>query len=63
MINHRPPVNEAGNFLDASKVGANSTIEVFEHVTGSKELDYVKTIWSESVYTPNNWWLRGMEGC
>lgn len=54
MVNNRPAVDEAGNFLDASKVGANATIEVFEHKRGSKKLEFVKTIWSEAVPAPNN---------
>jgi hypothetical protein len=54
MVNNRPPVDEAGNFLGAAKVGANSTIEVFEHKRGSKKLEYIKTIWSEAVPAPNN---------
>jgi hypothetical protein len=54
MVNNRPPVDEVGNFLDATKVGANSTIEVFEHKRGSKKLEYIKTIWSEAVPAPNN---------
>jgi hypothetical protein len=54
MVNNRPPVDEAGNFLDAAKVGANSTIEVFEHKRGSKKLEFLKTIWSQAVPAPNN---------
>jgi hypothetical protein len=54
MVNNRPPVDEAGNNLDASKVGANATIEVFEHKRGSKKLEFIKTIWSEAVPAPNN---------
>ena len=54
MVNNRPAVDEAGNFLDASKVGANATIEVFEHEQGSGTLEFIKTIWSEAVPSPNN---------
>jgi hypothetical protein len=54
MVNNRPAVDDAGAFLDASKVGANSTIEIFEHKRGSKKLEFVKTIWSEAVPAPNN---------
>lgn len=54
MVNNRPAVDEAGNFLDASKAGANATIEVFEHKQGSKSLKFIKTIWSDAVPSPNN---------
>lgn len=54
MINHRPPVDEAGNPLDPKKVGANSTLEVFEYEKGNENLEWVKTVSSEAVYTPNN---------
>ncbi|CZR64077.1 related to serum paraoxonase/arylesterase [Phialocephala subalpina] len=54
MINHRPAVDEFGKVLDGNLVGANSTIEVFEHEIGSGELDWVRTIWSVVVQTPNN---------
>jgi hypothetical protein len=54
MVNNRPAVDESGNFLDAPKVGANATIEVFEHKRGSKKLEFIKTIWSEAVPAPNN---------
>ncbi|RFU26868.1 hypothetical protein B7463_g9462, partial [Scytalidium lignicola] len=55
MINHRPPVNYAlGEQLDAWKVGANSTIEVFELAMGSSELEHIHTITSKAIITPNN---------
>ena len=54
MVNNRPPIDEAGNFLDAKKVGANATIEVFEHKRGSKKLEFAKTIWNEALIAPNN---------
>jgi hypothetical protein len=54
MINHRPPVDNAGNLLDTKIYGANSTIEVFEHTRGSTTLEYIKTIISDAVFTPNN---------
>ncbi|APA08888.1 hypothetical protein SS1G_02703 [Sclerotinia sclerotiorum 1980 UF-70] len=54
MINHRPPVDESGNFLDATKLGANSTVEVFDLVPGSKNLEFVKTFANPIINTPNN---------
>ncbi|PMD54113.1 uncharacterized protein K444DRAFT_135851 [Hyaloscypha bicolor E] len=49
MVNNRPAVDEAGNFLHTSKVGANATIEVSEHKLSSGKLEFIKTIWSEAV--------------
>ncbi|KAF7926666.1 uncharacterized protein EAE97_010175 [Botrytis byssoidea] len=54
MINHRPAIDESGNFLDATKVGANSTVEVFDLVPGSKKLEFVKTVANPIIKTPNN---------
>ena len=47
MINHRPPV------LDANKLGANSTIEVFEVTRCSSEMVHVRTISNKVIATPN----------
>jgi len=55
LVNHRPPTNNAtGRPINAKKHGANSTIEVFDLVRGSKQFQYVKTVNSEAVYTPND---------
>jgi len=62
MNNHRPPVDANGNLLDGKKVGANSTIEVFEHTRGSKTLEHVKTIFHEAVSTPNGLLVDGTGG-
>lgn len=53
MINHRPPVDEKNIVLDANKLGANSTIEVFEVTRGSSEMVHFSTISSEVIATPN----------
>lgn len=53
MINHRPPVDEKNIVLDANKLGANSTIEVFEVTRGSSEMVHVRTISNEVIATPN----------
>ena len=55
LLNHRPPVDPAtGKSLDANKVGANSTIEVFDLNPVSDVLDHVKTIVSDALVSPNN---------
>lgn len=54
MINHRPPVDGAGRYLDAGKVGANSTVEVFDVERGGEEvMVHVRTIASGVVATLN----------
>jgi len=62
LINNRPPIDSDGNPLDATKVGANSTIEVFEHTIGSKTLEFVKTIFSDRIITPNGLAADGQGG-
>ncbi|KAJ5932394.1 hypothetical protein N7516_006883 [Penicillium verrucosum] len=55
LINHRPPVDPTtGEFLDPRAVGANSTIEIFELDSASETLEYVKTIASDAIISPNN---------
>ncbi len=54
MINHRPPVDQNNRVLDATKLGANSTIEVFEVTRGSDEMVHLKTISHKAIATPNN---------
>ncbi|KAL9940611.1 hypothetical protein V8E36_000099 [Tilletia maclaganii] len=52
--NHRPPVDPAtGNLLNAEKLGANSTIEIFKTTLGSNTLEHVKTYADELISTPN----------
>ncbi|KAJ5997442.1 hypothetical protein N7499_006162 [Penicillium canescens] len=54
LINHRPPVDPVtGEFLDASTVGANSTVEIFDLDEASETLEHVKTVASEAIITPN----------
>ena len=62
LINHRPPVSEVGMLLDAKRLGANSTVEVFDVTRGQTDLRYVKTVASEAVYTPNKLALTGDGG-
>jgi hypothetical protein len=54
MVNNQPYVDAEGKLLDATKLGANSTVEVFELNRGSKELKYVKTIFNDAVWAPNS---------
>lgn len=53
MVNHRPPTDEAGNLLDATKLGANSTIEAFDLVESSSKLEHMKTFHDNAILTPN----------
>ena len=53
MINHRPPVDKHKKYLDAFKLGANSTVEVFNVVRNSNKMVHVKTITNEAIATPN----------
>jgi hypothetical protein len=55
LINHRPPVDPAtGGPLDPRKVGANSTIEIFDLDAPSNTLTHVRTVASEAIISPNN---------
>jgi hypothetical protein len=53
LINHRPPVDSTGRTVDATNIGANSTVEVFEMNRGQRELEFVKTVASDAIVTPN----------
>ena len=54
MVNHQPHVDLEGKLLDATKLGANSTVEVFELTRGSTKWEHLQTIFSDAVFTPNN---------
>ncbi|PVH95126.1 serum paraoxonase/arylesteras-like protein [Periconia macrospinosa] len=54
LINHRPAVDAQKNFLDASTVGVNGTVEVFRYEKGSKQMSHLKTIAHPEVYSANN---------
>ena len=55
LLNHRPPVDAQGVQLkDATKFGANSTVEIFDLKAGSDELKHVKTIHDKAIISPNN---------
>ncbi|KAH8803297.1 hypothetical protein F5884DRAFT_805042 [Xylogone sp. PMI_703] len=54
LVNHRPPVDPAtGEFLDSTKIGANSTLEVFEMTIGGDSMTHVKTYADEAIQMPN----------
>ena len=55
LVNHRPPMDpNTGTLLDATKIGGNSTIEVFEAVLGETVMRHVKTYYDPAIDTPNN---------
>lgn len=65
MVNHRYPVEATGDgqaLLDPYRVGANSTVEVFEVDRGRSEMVHVKTFTSGVIETPNNLALTGEGG-
>lgn len=53
LINHRPPIGPFNNILDASVLGTNSTIDVFEMRRGEENMRHLRTVWSSEVFTPN----------
>jgi hypothetical protein len=53
FVNERPPIGPFNNYIDASVLGANSTIDVFEMRRGEESMRHVRTIWSPEVITPN----------
>ncbi|CZT43751.1 related to serum paraoxonase/arylesterase [Rhynchosporium secalis] len=62
LNNHRPSTDPHGTLLDGKKVGANSTIEVFEHTRGSTTMEHVRTISHEAASTPNGLLATGDGG-
>jgi hypothetical protein len=53
FVNERPPVGAFNNVIDATKSGANSTIEIFEMTRGEEQMRHLRTVWSSEVRTPN----------
>jgi hypothetical protein len=53
FVNERPPIGPFNNYMDASVLGANSTIDVFEMRRGEESMRHLRTIWSPEVITPN----------
>lgn len=55
LINHRPPLDPiTGQALDAVKVGANSTIELFEVDAEAQTMNHIRTYHHDSIQTPNS---------
>ena len=55
LVNNRPPFDPVtGEALDASKVGANSTIEHFLTEAGSSSIRYIRTHAHPLIETPNS---------
>jgi arylesterase/paraoxonase len=55
LINHRPPFDPTtGQALDATKVGANSTIELFEAAADGSIMHHVRTYHDNAIQTPND---------
>lgn len=53
LVNLRPPVDENGKYLDAKKIGANATIDVFDMKRGKNKMVHVKTVWDPAIWSPN----------
>ncbi|KAB8239127.1 calcium-dependent phosphotriesterase [Aspergillus alliaceus] len=55
LINHKPPEDGVtGEVLDATRLGANSTVEIFDLNRGSTRLEHVRTIASSAIISPND---------
>lgn len=54
LINHRPPVDAQKQYLDASKLGVNVTVDVFRYKKGSLEMQHLKTISDTHIHSANN---------
>lgn len=54
LNNHRPPIDPVTKtVLDATKVGANSTFELFETTLGEGRMRHIRTYVGEAIRTPN----------
>jgi hypothetical protein len=54
LINLRPPVDANRNYFDARKIGANSTIDVFDLKRGKDVMVHVKTVAGPAIWTRNS---------
>jgi hypothetical protein len=59
LINQRPPVDEQGQYLDATKTGDNVTVDIFEHVRGETTMKHIRTIADPEIYSANG--IVGLE--
>ncbi|SNX82583.1 related to serum paraoxonase/arylesterase [Melanopsichium pennsylvanicum] len=54
LNNHRPPIDPISKtVLDATKIGANSTFELFETTLGESRMRHIRTYVSPAIRTPN----------
>ncbi|KAL6708082.1 hypothetical protein ACN47E_003516 [Coniothyrium glycines] len=53
FVNQRPPIGAFNNVIDASVLGANSTIEIFEMRRGEDQMRHLRTVFSPAITTPN----------
>lgn len=54
LVNHRPSIDPVtGELLDATIVGANSTIEEFQSKAGSSSMRHIRTYANDVIKTPN----------
>lgn len=53
FVNMRPPVGAFNNIIDATNIGPNGTIEIFEMRRGEEQMRHVRTISSPAVWSPN----------
>ncbi|KAJ6103883.1 hypothetical protein N7486_004105 [Penicillium sp. IBT 16267x] len=54
LINHKPAIDSTGDVLDPWTYGANSTVEIFDLNKKTDTLEYVRTIYSDAIISPNN---------
>ncbi|CDR87722.1 uncharacterized protein SPSC_03492 [Sporisorium scitamineum] len=54
LNNHRPPIDPVTKtVMDATKVGANSTFELFETTLGEARMRHIRSYVSDTIRTPN----------
>jgi len=60
LLNQRPPYDANGTMLDASKLGANTTIDVYDFKHRAKTMKYIATGKSPALHSPNKIaWMGG----
>lgn len=53
FVNQRPPIGAFNNIIDASKIGDNSTVDIFDLKRGEDHMQHLRTVWSPAIFTPN----------
>ena len=53
LINHQPSIDETKRPMSTARLGANSTVEVFELAQDSDEMVHVRTFADPTITTPN----------